>query len=298
VSEEAPPRSARARRRWWLDPLWLVPLAAAASVGWVVAGRLGDEGPTIEITFARADGIAAGKSELRFRGVTLGAVRRVRLHDDLKHVVVEVALERSAEALARDGAKFWVVRPRLSAGGVRGLSTVVSGSYVAALPGHGAERLSFKGLSDPPAIVADQKGLELVVTSERKLALTPGAPVFYRGVKVGAAAETELSKDARRVRTRVTIEAPYRGLVRMNSRFWDAGGIKFDFGLLSGAHISAKSLSTLIEGGLAFATPDEPGAPAPEGQEFPLNDKADDAWLKWSPALKVGPQAPGAEDDE
>jgi hypothetical protein len=95
------------------------------------------------------------------------------------------------------------------------------------------------------------------------------------------------SDDARQVILRVRVGEEYTPLVRMNSQFWNAGGINIHVGLFSGANISAESAQTLISGGIAFATPPDFQPVATNGVEFILNDKPADDWAKWSPAIPL-----------
>ncbi|MOA65739.1 hypothetical protein D3C78_1922330 [compost metagenome] len=48
-----------------------------------------------------------------------------------------------------------------------------------------------------------------------------------------------------------------------------------------------ESLEALLEGGIAFATPDNPqmGGPARPGQTYALNDEVSEEWLKWAPKI-------------
>jgi hypothetical protein len=73
----------------------------------------------------------------------------------------------------------------------------------------------------------------------------------------------------------------------MNSKFWNAGGINIHIGLFSGANISAESAQTLISGGIEFATPPDVQNAATNGAVFTLNEKAEDEWEKWSPAIPL-----------
>ena len=49
--------------------------------------------------------------------------------------LVTVATTKQADPLLTSDTQFWVVKPRLFAGTVSGLSTLVSGSYIGMLPG-------------------------------------------------------------------------------------------------------------------------------------------------------------------
>jgi len=75
--------------------------------------------------------------------------------------------------------------------------------------------------------------------------------------------------------------------VRANSKFWNAGGIDFHFGLFRGAEISAESAKTLLSGGIEFATPTDAGEPATDGAVFRLYDKPEDIWKSWMPEINL-----------
>ena len=78
----------------------------------------------------------------------MGLVERVALSKDLQRVMVTVRMNREAEPLLTDTARFWVVKPRFFAGAVSGLETLVSGGYIELLPGapDGAPERDFIGL--------------------------------------------------------------------------------------------------------------------------------------------------------
>ena len=88
----------------------------------------------------------------------------------------------------------------------------------------------------------------------------------------------------------ILIEPRYAALVRGGSRFWNTSGFGFEFGLIKGATIRTESLETLIQGGIAFATPDgeQMGKPALPQQTFALFDKAEEDWLQWAPKIPIG----------
>jgi paraquat-inducible protein B len=285
------------RRPSLMSAIWLVPLLAAGVTGVIVHHKLAEGGPVIEISFHDAEGLQADKSELIYRGVPMGTVQVLSLSPDHKRIVAAVRLDNSAKDFAREGSKFWLVRPRLSAGGVSGLGTLITGPYIAGSPGKGEPGKTFEGLEAEPATDALRSGMEIVLTSDRVGTLDPGTPLFYRGIRVGAVSEVALADDARSVCIRTSIERPYKSLVRKDSQFWNAGGVDLKFGLLKGATISAKSLSTLFSGGIEFASPDKPGPPAADGQAFPLNAEPKKEWLKWAPKFDLPPRPPVARQE-
>jgi hypothetical protein len=132
-----------------------------------------------------------------------------------------------------------------------------------------------------PAAEAKPRGLEIVLESFEVASVKAGDAIYYREVKVGEIGEHELSLDARTVRIHAHIEPRYATLVRSNSRFWNASGISAHFGL-GGLDVQTESLESIMAGGVAFATPDEPGAAVKPGTIFPLHPEANEDWKRWS----------------
>src|ERR1043166_10175776 len=69
--------------------------------------------------------------------------------------VVLIRLMRSGAGLAREGSRFWIVRPRVGLGQVTGLTTVLSGPEINVIPGKPGEpaKYEFTGLDNPPSSV-------------------------------------------------------------------------------------------------------------------------------------------------
>jgi paraquat-inducible protein B len=267
----------------WL--LWLVPAAAAALCGWFVLRDVILAGPEIVVYFQNVDGLQEGNSFVQYRGATVGEVQSLELTKDQKLVGVRTRLNASAAGLARQGAVFWIVRPELRFGSVRGLRTIVSGYYVTLLPGDGPPTNSFVGVEKQPL---DQKGaLEIFLVAPQLSSLQEGSPVFYRGMQVGEVLECRLGGDAREVMIKASIQEDYAPLVRINSKFWNAGGLNIHVGLFSGAKISAESPQTIVTGAIEFATPTLAEETATNGIVFALNDKPDDSWKKWAPIIQL-----------
>jgi paraquat-inducible protein B len=270
-------------RSSWI--LWLIPIAAALLCVWYLCRDLIFAGPTVTIYFQNADGLQEQVSLVQYRGVKVGEVESLKLAKDQKSVAVRAQLDFSAANLAREGSVFWIVRPELKLGAVSGLRTIVMGNYVTVQPGDGARTNEFTGAETAP--IEPVKALSIELHSVKLDALQPQSPIFYRGVQVGEVFDCRLSEDAREVVTHARIVEEYAPLVRMNSKFWNAGGINFHLGLFSGAKITAESAQTLVSGGIAFATPPNPQDPATNGAVFILNEKSEPAWEKWSPEIPL-----------
>jgi paraquat-inducible protein B len=265
-------------------------LIALAIGGWMVARELRNRGPEITIEFADGSGVAADKTLLEHKGVSIGVVTAVELKPGLDGVTVHVRLNKTAAAIARGGALFWIVHPEIGLSGVRGLETLLTGPRLNVQPGKGPPTNHFIGLDKTPPPVLSEEGKTFILQSDQLGSLTTGASVFYRQMKVGAVETSRLADNATSVLIRIHIEAPYAGLVRLNTRFWNAGGFSFKVGLL-GAELKNTSLESMLSGGIAFATPAGEGgavaAPAPEGFVFAVAPEADKEWLKWAPKIPL-----------
>jgi paraquat-inducible protein B len=88
----------------------------------------------------------------------------------------------------------------------------------------------------------------------------------------------------------VNIHAPYTGIIREKTRFWNASGIHIHGGILGGFSMITESLQSIIAGGIALATPDNKhmGGPVSEGHHFKLYPDEKDDWLKWQPKITPG----------
>ncbi len=267
------PRVDRAPR-FSFSLVWLVPLVAVAIGASMLVRTVFLTGPQIEIEFASADGVEAGKTAVRYKEVVIGKVRSVSLRGDHKRVVVGVQLDRSASAFAVEDTSFWVVRPRIGAAGISGLGTLLSGAYIAADAGVSPNSQSeFIGLEAPPLVLRGEPGAIFVLRSDDLGSLDLGSPVFHKRTRVGSVVAYTLDADLDELKVKVFVEAPYQKLVTTNTRFWNASGIDLTLNA-SGLTLNTQTLTSVLAGGLAFEEP--PGAThapaAPENTVFTLFD--------------------------
>jgi paraquat-inducible protein B len=255
----------------------------------LVWAGLSTSGTQVQISFADGSGLVPG-DKVRCRGIDVGKVISVVLDEDLNQVLVTAELNTEASPLAREGTHFWIERPDIRLGHVRGLDTITGGRYVGVLPGpaNGATTRVFEGLSDPPPSVESAiDGLEVVLESPQRFGLQRGSPLSYRGVEIGHVISVGLTNDSSNVVARAFIKPEYRSLVRDNSRFWSNSGIDLKFGF-QGFEFDAETLATIAAGGVALATPDVPGERVTTGHRFELAKSPRDEWLEWQPRLAIG----------
>lgn len=248
-------------------------------------------GLPISVRVASGDGLQPG-TLVRYKGLEVGKVESLSLTDDLQAVILGVRITQAGERIAREGTRFWVVKPELSLTRTANLGTLVSGQYLEVQPAvaEGARRLEFTALDGAPNLATREAGLRLVLSSARRGSLKPGVQVSYREVPVGKVVDFELGPTSDRVLIHVLIEPRYAPLVRSGSRFWNASGIGVDASLFKGVKVRTESIEAMFEGGIAFATPNNPemGGPAQPGQTFALFDEPEDNWFGWAPKIVLG----------
>ena len=110
--------NSRVRPRGWFAWIWLVPLAAAAVVATLAVRSLAERGPLITIAFSDAEGLEPGETRIRHKDVELGTVESIRLSPDMSRVIVRARMRRAASPHLAANTRFWIVRPRVSVGGV------------------------------------------------------------------------------------------------------------------------------------------------------------------------------------
>jgi paraquat-inducible protein B len=264
---------ASTRRSRRVSAIWLLPIVAIAIGLWLAWDTLSKEGPTITVTFETAEGLQAGQSQLKFREINLGTVKSLALSPDHSHVVVTLATTKQAEPLLATDAQFWVVKPRLFAGNVSGLSTLVSGSYIGMLPGTAsdAHKHDFVGREDPPVLAANVPGRTYLLKASRLGSVTLGSPVFFRDLSVGEVLGWDIGDMADSATIHAFVRAPYDKYIHDETRFWDASGFSVKLGG-NGVEVQLESLRALLLGGIAFDTLAAPTqtAASSEGHVFPL----------------------------
>ncbi|WP_285415620.1 MlaD family protein [Pseudomonas sp. efr-133-TYG-5] len=253
---QAPGQAPIKTRRFGVSLVWIVPIVAVLVGISLVVHNVMQEGPTITVNFKTGSGLTANKTEVKYRNVVVGQVTDVELSDDQKSVNATIKLAKQAETFTREDSQFWVVRPRIGAGGVSGIDTLLSGDYIGADIGQSNSRAKhFKGLENPPPITYGEPGKRFKLHTQDLGSLDIGSPVYYRKIPVGQVVAYALDPDGKGVNIEVFIHAPNDAYVTENTRFWNASGIDVNVGA-NGFAVKTESLSTLLIGGVAFRAPE------------------------------------------
>ncbi|MAL78331.1 MAG: hypothetical protein CMN55_04365 [Sneathiella sp.] len=263
-----------------LMSIWIVPAIALGVALYLIFQTLAERGSEITIVFEDAEGMVPGKTQLRYKDVEIGVLKRIEFLDESNEVALKVDVTATAEKYLTETASFWIVSPSIGLQGISGLQTLLSGAYIEIDPGEGgARKTEFEGLKIPPVVTSTQKGTEYILSTEKLNNINRGTPIIYKGLTVGSVLGYRLAEDKTAVDVYAFVENPYDELVRGGTQFWNAGGVNLSV-TTSGFEVGASSLQNLIVGGIEFATPPrhQDTSLAAARQKFTLydNEKARD----------------------
>ncbi|RJE80970.1 intermembrane transport protein PqiB [Paracoccus sp. JM45] len=254
-----------------VNVIWIVPIVALIVTLGIAWNSFRDRGSLIEIEFADATGITPGDTTLRFREITVGQVESVAFNDDLSKVIVSVRVDGDVAQYIDSDASFWIVRPQVSAQGVTRLDTVLSGAFIEGYWDADVQQTAteFTGLQRPPLVRGDQAGTWVKLSMPSADGMSEGAPVLFRGVEVGRVENIRLSEEDDSVLADAFIEAPHNARLTTASVFWDTSGFSLSLGA-QGISFNVNSLSSVLQGGVAFDTIVSGGNPIEAGHEYPI----------------------------
>lgn len=162
-----PQATAKEKKKMQFSVVWIIPIVAALVGLGIAVQQILSKGPTITIVFKKAEGIEEGKTLVKYKDVNIGRVEKVELSKDFTKVVVTAKINKSAEGLIVDDAKFWVEQPRVTLSGVSGIGTLLSGNHIGVELGNSTKvRRQFVGLDAPPEVTVDQPGRQFVLQAD------------------------------------------------------------------------------------------------------------------------------------
>ena len=133
MSDAPPEVSVSPTRKMFLSGasiIWIIPVLALLVALGVAWKSYSDRGPIIIVEFEKGAGISAGETELKYRDVTVGIVEKVGFTQGLGKVTASIRVEKEVAPYIDNSAVFWIVQPEVTAQGITGLSTVLSGVYI------------------------------------------------------------------------------------------------------------------------------------------------------------------------
>ena len=102
-SSAVPESRALSRRRTRISLVWVIPILAALVGAWVAITRIESQGPEITIVFGSAEGLEAGKTKIKYKGVDVGTITSIELSPDRNQVFATAQMApKSEEFLVAD----------------------------------------------------------------------------------------------------------------------------------------------------------------------------------------------------
>lgn len=260
--------NATLRNKRKISPFWLLPAIAVLIACWLLWTNYQDRGTVITINFQTADGIVPGRTPIRYQGVEVGTVENINLSDNYRTIQIKASIKSDMKEALRENTQFWLVTPKASLAGVSGLDALVGGNYIGMVPGNGKPRDTFTALDTQPKYRVNSGELLVHLHAPTLGSLNTGSLVYYRKIPVGRVYDYSINGDTDGVTIDVLVERRFNTLVKSSSRFWNVSGLKADVSL-NGAKVELESLAALVNGAIAFDSPDN-AAPAKTDQNFTL----------------------------
>ena len=114
--------------------------------------KVAEAGVKITLHLQKGDGLKEHNTRIMFEGIEIGRIEKISIEKSLHGVVASAVLDPRAAPLLRTGTRFWRVRPEISFTEVSGLSTLLSGEYIAMQPGEGEPLKEFTVQEEPPVL--------------------------------------------------------------------------------------------------------------------------------------------------
>ena len=249
--------------------IWIIPLLALVVAFGVAWQSYSARGPVIIVSFEDGAGIEAGETKLKYRDIEVGEVEEVSFSSGLGRVEAHIRLKKDIATYVDSSSVFWIVQPEVTAQGISGLSTVLSGVYIeGSWDGDaGTPSATFRGSDVAPLIKPGKNGLQIAFRTTTNGTLTDNTPILFRGIEVGKIGRAQIARSGAFAIVEALIYQEHRHLINSSTRFWDTSGFDVSIGP-SGAEIDFSSLATLVGGGITFDTFVSGGDSVVDGEVF------------------------------
>jgi paraquat-inducible protein B len=268
--QDLPP--AEHRRSHWPGWIWSVPIAAIGVAVWLGIQSWTSGGPTVEVVFPQVADVKAGDTKVKFQGLDVGQVQSVKLGEELHHMRVKLSLDESMKGHLGKGTHFWIEGAQPSLSNLSSLRAIIGGPSIGVDPANGSAQKEYTGEAQKPLPGFGAQGRRFILQTDTLGSLQPGTPIYYLGQKVGEVEQDQMVQ-GKSFTVTAFISAAYAGLVRDDTRFWKAGPVTLQTGG-TGPTLDFHSLRALVQGAIAFETPDDDtaGPPSGAGHSFTLYD--------------------------
>lgn len=262
--------------------IWILPLIILGILGWIAYESYMKKGTKITVIFKSAEGLKEGVTPLEYKGLQLGKVTKISMHEDLKSVRVNILVDKEvAKYVASESSQFWIKKPTVSLTKVSGLNTLISGYKIELSPkfktqdeyNQGKTKDYFEGLDTQPNDEFDDNGYYISLIANDKDNVEVGTPIFYNKFQIGEITAKEFIYE--KVYFTAYIYDKFNYLVNKSSKFVINDALKVKYGA-SGLNIEVGSLYSALVGGVTVVTPNKDEEKITKDQAYILYGKEDD----------------------
>lgn len=246
--------------------LWIVPLVTLLIAGWLIYQHYTRLGPEIRIDFPSSNGLISGESLVKYRDVVIGHVTRIGIQDKGKGVKVYVRMDKEAEPFLNKTTHFWIVSPQVDYRGVRGLDTLLKGTYISMSAQRSKEAENhFIGQLEPYR--SPGSGFTVRLYARRIGNIHEGAPVNYRHLRVGNIDRITLDTNTSQTHIELFIKKEYANLINTTTKFWhqDLVSLNMEGGSLA---LDLAPLNSVLLGSISFESQLDKPYPRPKADRI------------------------------
>jgi len=269
--------------------IWIVPLVALIISAWLLYQHFLNLGSEIRIDFPSSDGLIPGESVIKFRDVAIGNVMRIELQEGGDGVSVYARMNKEAEPYLNQSTRFWIVSPQVDSSGVRGLDTLLHGTYIA-MHAERKGKLVTQFIGQDKAFRSDADGKYVQLRTRKLGNVHVGAAVYYHNLRAGMVEKIGLDDDRRATRITLFVDKTYAKLINVTSKFWhqDLVALNMEGGQIA---LDLAPLSSVLLGSISFESKLDQHYPEPASTHlFRLYDNQTEALRQ-----KVGGAVPHRE---
>ena len=262
--------------------IWILPLIILGILGWIAYESYMKKGTNITVVFKSADGLKEGVTPLEYKGLQLGKVTKISMHEDLRSVDVNILVDNEvAKYVASESSQFWIKKPTISLTKISGLSTLISGYKIELSPTYktpqeydnGKFKYIFDGLDSQPNDQYNNEGYYISLIANDKDNAEVGTPVFYNNFQIGEIIAKEFVFE--KVYFTAYIYDKFNYLVNKSSKFVMNEALKVSYGA-SGLNIELGSLYSALVGGITVITTNKDDEKISKEDAYVLYAKKDD----------------------
>jgi len=209
------------------------------------AGR----GIAVKITLPDNNKIRSSGAPIMYRGLEIGQITDLNFSEGRQSIIASAAIQPSFADMLNTGSRFMLEETRLSISEVNNLSNLVTGNYLSIIPGEGEKSRQFTAIRKDDLLKQSMHSIPVTLIADESHAVSEGAEVHYKGIKVGYISEVRLEQD--NVIITALIDSEYKHLIKSRNRFYVNGSASAEL-TDSGLNITVPPAKYLLTGSVAF----------------------------------------------